>query len=105
MVGHYSRLAHFECGEALGARPRVSIRSTMEIDTIIIRLCTLACVALAASFLLVAEYRADPTTRYAISRSVDGDRVAQDDDSGNAQAPAPAAAPDRGNGDDESLVR
>jgi hypothetical protein len=72
---------------------------------IIIRLCTLAGVALAASFLLVAEYQADTNTRSAVSRSADGDRVARDDDKGNAQAPAPTAAPDRGNGDDESLVR
>ena len=71
----------------------------------IIRLFTLTGVILAASFLLVAEYQADTNTRSAISRSADGDRVARDDDSGNAQAPAPAAAPDRGNGDDESLVR
>ena len=67
---------------------------------IIIRLCTLAGVALAASFLLVAEYQADTNTRSAISRSADGDRVVQDDDSGNAQATAPAAAPDTGSGDD-----
>ena len=68
---------------------------------IIIRLCTLAGVALAASFLLVAEYLADTNTRSAIYRSANGDRVAQDDDSGNAQAP-PAAAPDTGSGDDSN---
>jgi hypothetical protein len=65
---------------------------------IIIRLCSLACVALAASFLLVAEYQADTNPRSAISRSADGDRVAQDDE----QAPAPAAAPDTGSGDDSN---
>jgi len=83
-------------------RPRLRIRSTMEIDMIIIRLCSLACVALAASFLLVAYYEADTNTRSAISRSADGDRVAQDDDNGNAQAPAPAAPPDTGSGDDSN---
>ena len=72
---------------------------------IIIRLCTLAGVALAASFLLVAEYQADTKSRSAISRSAGGDRVAQDDDSGNIRPPAPAAVPDTSNGDDESLVR
>jgi hypothetical protein len=84
------------------ARPRVSIRSAMEIDMIIIRLCSLACVVLAASFLLVTEYQTDTNTRSAISRSADGDRMAQDDDSGNAQAPAPAAVPDTGSGDDSN---
>ena len=69
---------------------------------IIILLCSLACVALAASFLLVAEYQADTNTRSAISRSADGDRVAQDDDGGDAQAPAPAAAPDTGSSDDSN---
>jgi hypothetical protein len=68
---------------------------------IIIRLCTLAGVALAASFLLVAEYQADTNSRSPISRSADGDRVAQDD-SGNAQAPTPEAAPDTGSGDDSN---
>ena len=101
MVGHHSRLAILSAEKPWVHAIRVSIRSTMEIDMIIIRLCTLACVVLAASFLLVAEYRADPNTRSAISRSVDGDRVAQHDDSGNAQAPAPAAAPDTGSGDDD----
>ena len=66
----------------------------------IIRLFTLTGVILAASVLLAAEYLADTNTRSVISRSADGDRVAQDDDSGNAQAPAPAAAPDTGGGDD-----
>ena len=69
---------------------------------IIIRLCTLAGVALAASFLLVAEYQGETNTRSAIYRSANGDRVAQDDDSGNAQAPAPAAATDTGNGDESN---
>jgi hypothetical protein len=69
---------------------------------IIIRLCILTGVVLAASFLLVAEYQADTNTRSAISRSAEGDRVAQDDDSGNAQALAPAAAPDTGSGDDSN---
>jgi hypothetical protein len=64
--------------------PRLPIRSTMEVDMIIIRLCTLTGVALAASFLLVAEHQANTNTRFAISRPADGDRVAQDDDSGNA---------------------
>lgn len=66
---------------------------------IIIRLCSLACVALAASFLLVAEYQANTNTRSVISRSADGDRVAQDDDRDSAQAPLPAA-PDTRSGDD-----
>ena len=101
MVGHHSRLAHFECGEALGARYQ-GFHSFNDGDRHDYHpLCALACVVLAASFLLVAEYRADPNTRSAISRSVDGDRVAQHDDSGNAQAPAPAAAPDTGSGDDD----
>jgi hypothetical protein len=66
---------------------------------IIIRLCSLACVVLAASFLLVAEYQADTNTRSAISRSADGDRVVQDDDGGNGQAPA---VPDTGGGDESN---
>jgi predicted lipid-binding transport protein (Tim44 family) len=69
---------------------------------IIIRLCTLAGVVLSASFLLVAEYQADTTTRSATSQSADGDRVAQNDDSDNAQAQAPAATPDTGAGDDSN---
>jgi hypothetical protein len=57
------------------------------------RPCLLACLALTASLLLqhdlaVAGYQAPTNTR-----------VAQDDSSGNAQAPDTAAAPDNGSDD------
>jgi hypothetical protein len=69
---------------------------------IIIRLCTLAGVVLTASFLLAAEYQAATNARSVVSQTAGGDRVAQNDDSDNAQAPAPAATPDTGTGDDSN---
>jgi hypothetical protein len=69
---------------------------------IIIRLCTLAGVVLTASFLLAAEHQPGTNTRSAVSQSAYGDRVAQNDDSDNVQAPAPAATPDTGSGDDSN---
>jgi hypothetical protein len=75
-------------------------------SVMIIRRSLLACLALGAGLLLrgdpaAAGYQADTTTRSAVSRSADPmvGRMAQDDDSGNAQTPDATATPDAGNED------
>jgi hypothetical protein len=74
-----------------GASSRWCGCSTME--NVMTRLCLLACLTLAGSILLQHDIAA-------ASQVSTNTRVAQDDNSGNAQTPDTAAAPDSGSSDD-----